>query len=148
MSQPTWNKDYLVHILSSYPMFGIHVSSDHFDHAPSQWEMMLQCNVISHWLDTYTIIPVYMRDHCQDVNMRYLGGEWLAFPIKCQACLATMKKICLHSLISCGVSPARPLYPIEAEIKYTPFCRWHFQCIFYEDIWISINISLKFVLRG
>ena len=27
---------------------------NHFVYAPSQWEMMLQCNIVSHWLDTYT----------------------------------------------------------------------------------------------
>ena len=27
---------------------------DHFVHMPSQWETMLQCNVVSHWLDAYT----------------------------------------------------------------------------------------------
>ena len=27
---------------------------DHFVYAPSQWEMALQCNAISHWLGAYT----------------------------------------------------------------------------------------------
>ena len=27
---------------------------DHFVNAPSQWETMLHCNVISHWLDAFT----------------------------------------------------------------------------------------------
>ena len=27
---------------------------DHFVYAPSQWEMTLQCNVVSHWLGAYT----------------------------------------------------------------------------------------------
>ena len=27
---------------------------DHFVNAPSQWETMLHCNVVSHWLGTYT----------------------------------------------------------------------------------------------
>ena len=29
-------------------------SSGHFVNAPSQWEMTLQCNVISHWLGVFT----------------------------------------------------------------------------------------------
>ena len=40
--------------------FGIHVSRkkiwscrDHFVYAPSQWEMTLQCNVVSQWLGAY-----------------------------------------------------------------------------------------------
>ena len=32
----------------------IAVTKDHSVHAPSQWEMILHCDVISHWLDTYT----------------------------------------------------------------------------------------------
>ena len=27
---------------------------DHFVYAPSQWEMMLQCNIVSHWLGACT----------------------------------------------------------------------------------------------
>ena len=30
------------------------VHRDHFVYAPSQWEMTLPCNVISHWLGAYT----------------------------------------------------------------------------------------------
>ena len=39
---------------------------DHFVYTPSQWEMTLQCNVISHWLDAYTR---WSR------NMFFLSGE-------------------------------------------------------------------------
>ena len=36
-------------------MKGPHYSSrDHFVYAPSQWDMTLQCNVISHWVDAFT----------------------------------------------------------------------------------------------
>ena len=30
-------------------------SRDNFVYVPSQWETTLQCNFISHWLDTYTV---------------------------------------------------------------------------------------------
>ena len=41
------------------------------------------------------------------------------------------------------------VYHIEAETKWTPFARRHFQWIFFnENVWISIKISLKFVPRG
>ena len=30
---------------------------DHFVYASSQWEMMLYCNIISHWLDAYMAMP-------------------------------------------------------------------------------------------
>ena len=32
----------------------IYYSRDYFVNAPSQWEMTLQCNIISHWLGAYT----------------------------------------------------------------------------------------------
>ena len=31
------------------------IYKDHSVNAPSQWEMMLHCNVVSHWLATYTV---------------------------------------------------------------------------------------------
>ena len=34
---------------------------DHFVHAPSQWEMTLQCNIISHWLGAYTKWSLHIR---------------------------------------------------------------------------------------
>ena len=40
------------------------ISRDHFVYAPSQWETMLQCNVVSHWLGTFTKCPHSIsRDH-------------------------------------------------------------------------------------
>ena len=30
------------------------ISRDRFVNAPSQWETMLQCNAVSHWLDAFT----------------------------------------------------------------------------------------------
>ena len=40
-------------------------------------------------------------------------------------------------------------YHIEAETKWTPFSRRLFKCIFLNNnVWISINISLKFVPNG
>ena len=30
------------------------IHRDHFVYVPSQWEMTLQCNIISHWLGAYT----------------------------------------------------------------------------------------------
>ena len=30
------------------------LSRDHFVNVPSQWETMLQCNIVSHWLGAYT----------------------------------------------------------------------------------------------
>ena len=33
---------------------------DHFVYAPSQWEVMLQCNTVSHWLGSHTELPLVM----------------------------------------------------------------------------------------
>ena len=35
------------------------IISDHFVNAPSQWEMVLYCNAMSHWLGTYTEWSLY-----------------------------------------------------------------------------------------
>ena len=37
---------------------------DHFVYVPSQWEMTLQCNVISHWLVTYIGWTHSRNDSC------------------------------------------------------------------------------------
>ena len=34
-------------------LFSLAMSRDHFVHAPSQWETMLHCNVVSHWLGSH-----------------------------------------------------------------------------------------------
>ena len=36
---------------------------DHFVYAPSQWDMVLQWNVDSHWLGTYTRWSLYIEAH-------------------------------------------------------------------------------------
>ena len=50
---------------------------DHFVHAPSQWEMMLHCNVVSYWLGAHTQWSMYwvcsiqypdVCTHLQDVE--------------------------------------------------------------------------------
>ena len=45
---------------------------DHFVYAPSQWQIMLQCNVISHWLGAYTewtlLLLLWYGDNFVDVD--------------------------------------------------------------------------------
>ena len=46
------------------------ITRDHFVYVPSQWEMMLQCNVLSHWLGPYTKWFLYNHNktkHNKDV---------------------------------------------------------------------------------
>ena len=48
-----WNCHYYHSYLWRHPsIFGVTRFTDHFLYAPHQWEMKLQCNVISHWLGT------------------------------------------------------------------------------------------------
>ena len=48
----------LYHIMwRQTPSTSSHLQGSSFKYVPSQWEMTLQCNVISHWLGTYTKDP-------------------------------------------------------------------------------------------
>ena len=51
-----------------------HVYRDHSVHAPSQWERMLLCNVVSYWLGAYTEWSL-----CSDSILGYSTGEIQAF---------------------------------------------------------------------
>ena len=49
---------------------------DHFVYAPSQWEVTLQCNVVSYWLGTCTVLLLcwtHPRDH-----FVYACSQWEA----------------------------------------------------------------------
>ena len=51
---------------------------DHYVYAPSQWETMLHCNVVSHWLGTYKKIipgePISGKKYCCFAIIRNLVG--------------------------------------------------------------------------
>ena len=54
----------------------VSVGRNHFVYAPSQWEMMLHSNVISHWLGTYTKwSPVVCTENCA-LTRRKLCCDW------------------------------------------------------------------------
>ena len=42
------------HVIQGHSRILQQTNRDHSMYAPSQWEMALQCNAISHWLVTYT----------------------------------------------------------------------------------------------
>ena len=44
---------------------------DQFVDAPSQWEMMLQCNMVSHWLGTSTKWSL-----CWALSVKFFSNEW------------------------------------------------------------------------
>ena len=46
----------------------IPIHSNHFVYVPSQWETMLQCNVVSHWLGACTERPLFYFV-CQALNI-------------------------------------------------------------------------------
>ena len=47
-----------------------YVCRDHFVYVHSQWEMMLQCNIISHWLGTCTKWSLYLVSwHVQNCDL-------------------------------------------------------------------------------
>ena len=51
-------------MISSTLTWLIHAHRDHFMNAPSQWEMTLHCNVISHWLCAYPEWPLCIKPIC------------------------------------------------------------------------------------
>ena len=49
---------------------------DHFVYAPSQWEMMLLSNIISHWLGAYTKYPCCMLPHSIQRELSFLSNKF------------------------------------------------------------------------
>ena len=47
---------------------------NHFMYAPSQWETMLQCNVISHWLGTYTKRSLWLSGYSSSKIKKITGN--------------------------------------------------------------------------
>ena len=62
---------------------------DHFVYVPSQWEMMLQCNVVSHCLGTYTIWSLLYDWMCNYSPM------WLILTLNMLNCFKDYKR-CIH----------------------------------------------------
>ena len=55
-----------------------HLHRDHFVNAPSQWETMLQCNVISHWLGACTkwsLLTVHTKNYAHELNYVVFGCD-------------------------------------------------------------------------
>ena len=56
----SWNHPYVINVSPAYKsptLCGYNpyaVIRDHFVYVPSQWETMLQCNIVCHWLGAYT----------------------------------------------------------------------------------------------
>ena len=54
----------------------MHICRGHFVYAPSQWEMMLQCNTISHWLCAYTKLSQHMCHGLAPVLSGHCLNNW------------------------------------------------------------------------
>ena len=70
-------------LIMSYNIF--HSHRVHSLYAPSQWEMALQCNAISHWLGTYTQNdPCLLQEQCQagdKTSKSHFTGPSLFYPL-------------------------------------------------------------------
>ena len=77
MPLPTKQQHSLGYLGQHYVNMGVFMSClaqtarwrEHFVFVPSQWEMMLHCNIISHWLDSYTKWSLWC------VGWEVLGGR-------------------------------------------------------------------------
>ena len=100
----------------------------HFVYVPSQWEMALQCNAISHWLGKYT--------------------EWSLFPLGTLRLLCNMVVFSKYSLKTLHI-PLRAryaLYFVSLKCDFLPsvfvvIC-YVISCIIYHII-RSINCTIK-----
>ena len=120
---------------------------DHFVYALSQWEAMLQCNIVTHWLGAYTkwsLMPWKLRWH-RLVNSFLMEVK------------DTFILLILHSqyhgcwwsddtrspgIIHHGINTLR----LGRNRRH--FADNIFKCLFLtENVWILIKISLKFVPR-
>ena len=89
--------------------------------------------VISLWLQLFKVITMTLsgRPHTDEVIMSSQWAEWWPFGFG------------VGLWVGCGV------WHIEAETKWTPFRRRHFQVhLLNENVWITIQNSLKFVPKG
>ena len=79
---------------------------DHYVYVPSQWEMALQCNPISHWLGTYiewSLKPFFFIIHCGSAHFPFVGIYH--FNVICQSYwLTNCKPLSLSFLIQAWCS--------------------------------------------
>ena len=63
-------------LLSFFSVVSRDTCRDHFVYVPSQWETTLHCNVVSHWLGTYTKWSLYMVASRHDNTFLITGPSW------------------------------------------------------------------------
>ena len=125
-----------------------------FVYAPNRWQTMLQCNIISYWLGTFTRLSPYMV---------LLPREWIKSNIqnilsKCTHCFAVMTISFLDGfmlLIPCDYTPV-----MKHELCICPWewimCanKWSYsQCVSKETCDVTIpfcyrSLPLQYVLYG
>ena len=74
------------HLITSPVVNGLRnfvISRDFFVYAPSQWETMLQCNIVSHWLGAYTKRSLDIMTSC---ILTYVEALWKFVNIMNSSC--------------------------------------------------------------
>ena len=135
----------------SYYNFQVRVRH-HFVYAPSQWEMMLQCNVC-HWLGAYWVIHKLITEveilHITKAkhritNVGYRSHLELAISVKIPYTYTSYLAL-MDEPWPMGVS----ISTLRPRQNGRHFANDMFKCIFLnENVWIPIEISLKFVPKG
>ena len=112
--------------------------------AQSQWETTLHCNVVSHWLGAH---KKWSPLKAQVKKKSFVLPSWASYEVSNLMWMSalekmTMKDGCLHSTMLPSWPSTIAGY-IEAETKWLPFCRPHFQMYFFKEnycIQISENL--------
>ena len=92
-----------------------HIFRDCFVYVSSQWEMMLQCNVISHWLGAYTKWSLHifkrfaLRQTVYEISAQWQINASVSWPISLSwvmaCCLSSAKSLPEPVLSFCQLDP-------------------------------------------
>ena len=111
-----------------------HSARDHFVNVPSQWEMALHCNIVSHWLDAYTKWSLYAyADILTPSGAKpgaKPGAKWptltilnvhpiCAFSCKCLTHLPIVLHICIYAVNRVSIGSDSGLSPIRRQAIIT-----------------------------
>ena len=116
-------------------MTGPFKKRDHFVYAPSQWETTLQCNVVSHWMGTYSKWSLYQaskihvccgRAHSRLLNTLRLrqNGRHLADDIF--KCISLNENVWITIMMSLKFVPGDPVDNIPALVQIMALSTSHY----------------------
>ena len=141
---------------------------DHFVCVPSQWEMMLHCNVISHWLSAYTDCSLILYYGYVKWALLHLKSQTVHLFIQQHVKLTTTKKDPSFTLLAfcVGNPPVIVDSPHKGPVMWKAFsCHdlimmgelWDVYCIFWGGkthlpgmllVVCSIRINTWSILEG